>query len=154
MHYGYCLQRSHGIVSEFSKYCQCTFMVMKTTPFKKVTQHDFVRLYFFYPGILFIELDIPQKPVYLPFDWCLICEGCFTAWGACRVSKLGKTSKTKDCKIDWIEWEMCVLSRFGLSFCDSMHEYPRPVKAFVFLAAYWYIWMTLYNIEIKVQLFF
>ena len=38
------------------------------TPFKKVTQHDFDRLYFFYPGFVFIKLDIPGKPVYLPFD--------------------------------------------------------------------------------------
>ena len=35
---------------------------------KRVTQHDFDRLYFFYPGFLFIKLDIPGKPVYLPFD--------------------------------------------------------------------------------------
>ena len=35
---------------------------------KKVTQHDFDRLYFCYSGFLFIKLDIPRKPVYLPFD--------------------------------------------------------------------------------------
>ena len=40
----------------------------KVHPSKKVTQHDFDRLYFFYPGVLFIKLDIPGKPVYLPFD--------------------------------------------------------------------------------------
>ena len=37
-------------------------------------------------------------------------------WGVCRVRKLGGTSKRKGCKIDWIEWEMCVISRFWLSF--------------------------------------
>ena len=39
-------------------------------PSKKVTQHDFDRLYFFYPGFLFIKFDIPRKPVYMyvPFD--------------------------------------------------------------------------------------
>ena len=48
-------------------------------PSNKVTQpHNFDRLYFFYPGIVFIKLDIPGKPVYLPFDWCLICSDCFT----------------------------------------------------------------------------
>ena len=35
---------------------------------KKVTQHDFDRLYFCYPGFVFIKLDIPRKLVYLPFD--------------------------------------------------------------------------------------
>ena len=37
-------------------------------PSKKVTQHDFDRLYLFYPGFEFIKLDIPRKPVHLPFD--------------------------------------------------------------------------------------
>ena len=35
---------------------------------KKVTQHDYDRLYFFYSGFLSIKLDIPRKPVYLSFD--------------------------------------------------------------------------------------
>ena len=48
-------------------------------------------------------------------------------WGACRLSKLGATSIQKGCKIDRIEWEMCVISIFWLSFCDCMHEYPRPI---------------------------
>ena len=39
-----------------------------STPFKKVTQHDFDRLYFFYPGFLFIKFDTTRKPVYLPFE--------------------------------------------------------------------------------------
>ena len=34
---------------------------------KKVTQHDFDRLYFYYLGVLFIKLDIPRKLDYLPF---------------------------------------------------------------------------------------
>ena len=34
---------------------------------KKVTQHDFDRLYFYYLGFVFIKLDIPRKLVYLPF---------------------------------------------------------------------------------------
>ena len=37
-------------------------------PSKKVTQHDFYRLYFFYPGLLSIKFAIPRKSVYLPFD--------------------------------------------------------------------------------------
>ena len=67
-------------------------------PSKKVTQHDFDRLYLFYPGFVFIKLDIPGKPVYLPFEWCLICSDCFTdacvgwvnwgQWQRGRVAKL------------------------------------------------------------------
>ena len=34
---------------------------------KKVTQHDFDRLYFYYLAFLFIKLDIPRKLDYLPF---------------------------------------------------------------------------------------
>ena len=37
-------------------------------PSKKVMQHDFDQLYFFYPGFLFLKFYIPRKPVYLPFD--------------------------------------------------------------------------------------
>ena len=37
------------------------------TLLKKVTQHDFVRLYFYYLGFLFIKLDILRKLVCLPF---------------------------------------------------------------------------------------
>ena len=68
-----------------------------STPFKKVTQHDFDRLYFFYPGFLFTKIDIPRKPVYLPFDWCLICWDCFTGaragwvnWGQHQKGKVAK----------------------------------------------------------------
>ena len=46
------------------------------------------------------------------------------------MSKLGAMSKMKSCKIDRIEWEMHVLSSFGLSFCErmeSMHMYPLPI---------------------------
>ena len=32
-----------------------------STPFKKVTQHDFDRLYFFYPGFLFTKIDILES---------------------------------------------------------------------------------------------
>ena len=70
----------------------------KIYPSKKVTQHDFDRLYLFYPGFdLFITLDIPGKPVYLPFDWCLICSDCFTEacvgwenWGQCQKGRVAK----------------------------------------------------------------
>ena len=66
-------------------------------PSKKVTQHDFDRLYFFYPGFLFIKLDISGKPVYMPFDWCLICKDYFTGaragwvnWGQWQKGKVEK----------------------------------------------------------------
>ena len=66
-------------------------------PSKKVTHHDFDRLYLFYPGYVFIKLDIPGKPVYLPFDWCLICSDCFTEacvgwvnWGQWQKGRVAK----------------------------------------------------------------
>ena len=83
---------------------------------KKVTQHEFDRLYFFYPGFVFIKLDIPGKPVYLPFDYLL---GLFQ-WGVCRVSKLGAMSKRKSCKIDRIVWKMHAMSCF-VSVCTRTH---------------------------------
>ena len=66
-------------------------------PSKKVTQHDFDRLYLFYPGFVFIKLIYPGKPVYLPFEWCLICLDCFTEvcvgwvnWGKWQKGRLAK----------------------------------------------------------------
>ena len=53
----------------FCENCLVAFMGwLFNTPFQKVTQHDFDRLYFFYHGFLFIKFDISRKPVYLPFD--------------------------------------------------------------------------------------
>ena len=46
----------------------CDLIFLELHPSKKVMQHDFDRLYFFYPGFLFIKFDIPRKPVYLPFE--------------------------------------------------------------------------------------
>ena len=45
-------------------------------------------------------------------------------WDTCWVSKLRAMSKRKGCKIDRIEWEMHIMSSFGLSFCECMHAYP------------------------------
>ena len=56
---------------------------------QKVMQHDFNQVYFFYPGFLFIKIDMYGKHVYLPN-----LLGLFY-WGACRVSKLGATSNMK-----------------------------------------------------------
>ena len=96
---------------------------VKSTPFKKVTQLKFYRLYFFYPGFLFIKLDIPGMPVYLPFEWCLICYDCFT--GA---------------RAGWVNWGQCqkgkVTKLIGLNLlnyilyngkCECMHAYPLPI---------------------------
>ena len=44
-------------------------------------------------------------------------------WGVCRLSKLRATSKMKGCKIDRIEWEIHVITSFGVSYCECMHEY-------------------------------
>ena len=43
------------------------FPCQKLHSSKKVTQHNFDQLYFYYLGFLFIKLDIPRKLVYLPF---------------------------------------------------------------------------------------
>ena len=48
------------------KRSQLAYFRPYNTLLKKVTQHDFDRLYFYYLGILFIKLDIPRKLVYLP----------------------------------------------------------------------------------------
>ena len=63
----------------------------------KIMQHDFDRLYFFYPGFVFMKLDIPGKPLDLPFNWYLIWWDCFTEAclgsvnrGQCQKGKLAK----------------------------------------------------------------
>ena len=38
---------------------------------KKVMQHKFDLVYFFYHGFVFIKFDITRKPVYVPFDYTL-----------------------------------------------------------------------------------
>ena len=75
----------------------CRIKVSKLHPSKKVTQPDFDRLYLFYPGFVFIKLDIPGKPVYLPLDWYLICSDCFTEacvgwvnWGQLQKLRVAK----------------------------------------------------------------
>ena len=53
-------------------------------------------------------------------------------WGACRVSKLGATSKNKSCKIDRIVWEMhaiCEVLRFPfVTECTRARVYPLPIQ--------------------------
>ena len=88
---------NHKLSKVFS--LMCTFGNLNIHPSKKVTQHDFDRLYMyiFYPGFLFIKLDIPRKPVYLPFDWCLICYDCFigarVGWANWGQYKKGNVAK-------------------------------------------------------------
>ena len=77
-------------------------------PSKKVTQHDFDRLYFFYPGFVFIKLD-PWKACLFAFRLMPYLLGLFH-WGVCRVSKLGAMSKRKSCKINRIVWKMHAMS--------------------------------------------
>ena len=85
------------LITIFSFFAHATTSRHSIHPSKKVTQHDFDRLYLFYPGFLFIKLDIPGKPVYLPFDWCLICSNCFTEacvgwvnWGQWQKGRVAK----------------------------------------------------------------
>ena len=61
-------------------------------PSKKVTQHEFDRLYFFYPGFLFIRFDIPIESLFIAFRMMPYLLGLFH-WGACRLSNLGVKSK-------------------------------------------------------------
>ena len=50
-------------------------------PSKKVTHHNFNRLYQFVYGFVFIMLGIIWKLGYLSFHWCFICYDCFA--GTC-----------------------------------------------------------------------
>ena len=105
-------------------------------PSKKVMQHDFDRLYLFYPEFVFIKLDIPGKPVYLPFDWCLICSDCFTEacagwvnwgqWQKGRVAKLiGFYGKCVLCLVSCFPFvSVCTRTR-----CARAHAlYRNPPK--------------------------
>ena len=103
------------LIHSFSHLSQYLFIYL-STPFKKVTQHDFDWLYFFYPGFLFIKLRYSWKACIFAF-WLMPYVLAMFHWGACRVSKLGTISKRKSYKINRIEWEMHVMSSFGLSFC-------------------------------------
>ena len=62
---------------QFSTYCLWCCLHTEHNHINKPTEFEviytYIRLYFFYPVFLFIKLDISGKPVYLPFDWCLIC---------------------------------------------------------------------------------
>ena len=96
---------------------------MNYTPFKKVTQYKFDRLYLFNHGFVFVMLDITGKPVYLPSYWCLICYDCFA--GACAEwINWGQCQKWKVAKFDpslrrWSRWYFTVLSRL----CPNSHAY-------------------------------
>ena len=68
------------------------------TPFKKVTQHHFDRLYQSVYGFIFIMLCIIWKIDYLSFHWYFICQECFAGMCA-RAIKLGSMSKNKCCII-------------------------------------------------------
>ena len=129
-------------------------------PSKKVTQHDFDRLYFFYPGFVFIKLDILGKPVYLPFDWCLICSDCFTEacvgwvnWGQYqkgRVAKLigfyGKCVRTVpgpihciSCFVPFLLWAYARMPTApGPIYCtETLRNKTRSVRLFLKLKSCW-----------------
>ena len=69
---GFTLEIPISVVFPFFDHDHTSLFVRQShalsTPFKKGTQHDFDRLYFFYPGFVLIKLDILGKPVYLPID--------------------------------------------------------------------------------------
>ena len=99
---------------------------LKLHPSKKVTQHNFDRLYFIYPGFLFIKLNISGK-LYafqlMPYLLGLFC------WGTCRVSKFGGNIK-KERLQNWSDWMgnacyTCI--KFWAFLCECMHAYPRPI---------------------------
>ena len=55
-------------------------------PSKKVTQHDFDRLYQSVYGFIFIMLGIIWKLDYLSFHWSFICHDCFAGTCAGRLN--------------------------------------------------------------------
>ena len=109
-------------------------MVIHIHPSKKVTQHNFDRLYFFHHGFIFIMLDIPGKPVYLPFDH----------WGVCRVSKCGAMSKMKSCNIDRIVWKVHgIVSVYTHTHCPSIVSKSSETKhhaEFQIVVQFWSIY--------------
>ena len=98
-------------------------------------QHGFDRLYIFLSWIFIHQVRYPWKACLFAFQLMPYLLGLFH-WGACRVSKLGAMSKRKSCKIDRIEWEMHVMSSFGLSFCECMHAYPLAIHCTEILRKY------------------
>ena len=104
---------------------QFCYSVLNVHSSKKVTQHDFDRLYFYYLGFLFIKLDIPRKlDCLFAFPLMPYLLGLFH-WGAWRVSKLRAIPKIKTCKIDRIVWEMKVCAFPFVA--EFMCGYPLPI---------------------------
>ena len=97
---------------------QVSWQDKQSTPLKKVTQHYFDRLFF-------IKLDIPGKPVYLPFDWCLICWDCFT--GACvGCVNWGQCQKWKVAKLIGLYGKCMVCHVLCFAFVN-VYTYPLPI---------------------------
>ena len=104
----------------------------------KKSNADFDGLNFFYPVFLFIKLRYLWKACLFAFRLMPYLLGLFY-WGACRLSKLGATSKMKGCKIDRIDREIHVIA--SLPFV-SYAQYPRPtfhqiLRNFGGIAAQW-----------------
>ena len=114
-----------------------TFILIRTvyTPFKKSNATQLWLIIFLLSWIFIQQVWYPWKACLFAFRLIPYLLGLFL-WGACRVSKLGAMSKRKSCKIDRIEWEMHVISSFGLSFCECMHEYPLPFHCAAILPKY------------------
>ena len=94
---------------------------------QKVTQHDFDRLYLFNQRFIFVILDITGKPVYSPFDCCLICYDYFT--GACVGEYIGGKVKMQIFKIVRIGMKMLVFSSFVFRFCEHNASVSHAVHS-------------------------
>ena len=81
---------------------------------KKCTQHEFDRLYFFYPGFAFIKLHIPGKPVLITFRLKPYSVGLFH-WGCVGCVNLGQCQKGKVAKLIGLYGKMPAMSCFVIS---------------------------------------
>ena len=95
-------------------------VIIDIHPSKKVTQHDFDQLYLFYPGFVFIKLDIPIEILFI----CLSIDALFVKivllgaragwvnWGQYPAIKVSTWSDFMEMRARW----SC-----ALFFCDWMH---------------------------------
>ena len=112
--------------------CFCLVSVLVYTPFKISNATRIWLIIFLLSWICIHQVRYAWKVCLFAFWLMPYLLGLFY-WGACRVSKLGETSKRKGCKIDRIEWEMRVISSFWpgfwLSFVSVRTSTHCPVIA-------------------------
>ena len=91
-------------------------------------KRDPTRILFLLSWIICIhQVDIPGKPVHLPFRLMSYLLGLFH-WGVCSLRKLGTMSDRKSCTIDRIVWENACYVMFCAFLFERMHVYPLPIR--------------------------